>query len=63
MNLTLWDLGIWAIAFTGSWLIVPGIWEHIRTTVLDASGCRSGSASSWRASERPAPWPASASGC
>jgi tight adherence protein B len=37
MNLSIWDLGIWGVAFIGAWLIVPGIWTHIRTTAATAA--------------------------
>ena len=37
MNLTIWDLGIWALSFTGAWLIVPAAWVHIRQTAESAA--------------------------
>lgn len=37
MSLTIWDLGVWAVAFTAAWLIVPAAWRHVRETAGEAA--------------------------
>ncbi len=37
MNLSIWDLGIWAVAFIGAWVIVPCVWTMIRETAASAA--------------------------
>jgi tight adherence protein B len=32
MSITIWDLGVWAVTFTGAWLILPSAWRHVRET-------------------------------
>jgi tight adherence protein B len=37
MNLTIWDLGIWCIAFAGAWLFVPAAFNHVLETAHTAA--------------------------
>ncbi|MFO7535237.1 MAG: type II secretion system F family protein [Kiritimatiellia bacterium] len=37
MNMTIWDLGVWAAAFTGAWLILPMAWQHVLETAVAAA--------------------------
>ncbi len=37
MTFTIWDLGVWAVAFTGAWLIVPATWKHVCETAATAA--------------------------
>lgn len=32
MPITICDLGVWALAFVGAWLIAPSAWRHVRET-------------------------------
>lgn len=37
MNLTIWDLGVWCVAFTGAWLIVPTAYGYVLETAQTAA--------------------------